>query len=91
MCLGLAMSESGGPPSVLHGDSEILMTSLAVGLYGMTKPVHGYRIVDRGESRDERLTRFIQAGGEIGLRKWRKAVSSMFAPAPLRSEKTGVS
>lgn len=62
MCLGLAMSETGGPPSVLHGDGEVLMTSLAAGLYGMTKPIYGYRITDRGQYRDVAIGA-LHAGG----------------------------
>lgn len=62
MCLGMAMSENGGPPSVLHGDGEIVLTSVAVGVFGATNPVYGFRVVDHGSSR-EIVVGAVQTGG----------------------------
>lgn len=62
MCLGMTMSENGGPPSVLHGDGEIIMTSMATGVWGMTAPIYGFHIVDRGSVR-EIIVGAVQSGG----------------------------
>jgi hypothetical protein len=50
MCLGMEMSEQTGPPSVLHGEHEVILSAV-LGLY-QNVVGYGYRVTDRGTSRE---------------------------------------
>jgi hypothetical protein len=51
MCRGMEMSDWVGPPHVLHGEGETLVT--LVGLGGaLPTPIGGARILDHGTSRE---------------------------------------
>lgn len=70
MCLGMEMSEVGGPPSVLHGEREVILTSMAAGAFGATNPIYGFRVVDHGAARSV-IVGAVHSGG------WRDRASAL--------------
>lgn len=63
MCLGMEMSELHGPPIVLHGEGETILTLVAFGFN--PAPEGGFHIVDHGASR-EVIIGALQTGNMTG-------------------------
>ena len=67
-CIALELSEKAGPPNIIHGEGETLITALSPGLVQL--PLGGARIVDHGSSR-EVFVGALHSGG------WRDKVSAL--------------